>query len=353
MAYVLQNLLNALTTGSSYALIALGYTMVYGVLRLINFAHGDVYMLGAFIGAYVAQILNPSTNGTLAEQSILQALAGIVVAMLICGLIGYLIERIAYRPLRRSPKLSALITAIGVSMLIEYLAQMQWQLPTSVIGFAHSVADTLHLHGGPFSVIRRAIEGRYFGPNTQSYQLIAGTNKSIPWFTDNLHMSVTLKDLIVIGTTAIALGVLRYIVLHTRMGKAMRAVSINYDAARLMGINIDRTISFTFVLGSMLAAVGGCLEGLNHGNLNNPLIGIQTGLKAFVAAVVGGIGNIPGAAAGGLLIALLETAAVMVHDSHNTAILSPYKDAIAFLVLIAVLLFRPEGLFGKAVPEKV
>jgi branched-chain amino acid transport system permease protein len=324
MSDFLQKLIIALNDGASYALIALGYTMVYGVLRLINFAHGDVFMIGAFVGAYVARWLNPPTAGNPSpDQSMMQAFMGILIAMAVCGFLGFIIERVAYRPLRKSPKLSALITAIGVSLLIEYLAQMNWSV------------------GG----------ASFFGPDPTRYQPIAGSRTSIEFFQRTLGISIVPKDLYVLGTTVVTLFIVRYIVLHTRMGKAMRAVSQNYDAAKLMGINIDRVITFTFVLGSVLAAIGGCLWGLNR-NQCTPLMGLIPGLKAFVAAVIGGIGNIPGAAMGGLILGLIETYVASI-QYNNAAILSPYKDAIAFLILILVLLFKPEGIFGKAVPEKV
>jgi branched-chain amino acid transport system permease protein len=324
MSYFLQNVIIALNDGGTYALIALGYTMVYGVLRLINFAHGDVFMIGAFVGAYTAQFLAGSGDGSASpDQTIWQAILGILLAMLICGILGYAIERFAYRPLRRSPKLSALITAIGVSLLIEYLAQIQW-----------------HVHGMSF-----------FGPSPLRYPPIAGSGKTITFFTNLLGISVNTKDIIVIGTSLVTLFILWFIVMKTRMGQAMRAVSLSYDAARLMGININRVISFTFVLGSMLAAIGGCLYGLNY-NQCYPLMGLPLGLKAFVAAVIGGIGNIPGAAVGGLTIAVVETFVSTIQYNHS-AILTPYKDAIAFVILIAMLLVKPEGIFGKAVAEKV
>jgi len=336
MSTILQNLVFVLNEGSSYALIALGYTMVYGVLRLINFAHGDVYMIGAYVGAYTARYMTPPTaQNPSPQQTAFHAVIGIVVAMAVCGAVGWTIERLAYRPLRKSPKLSALITAIGVSLLIEYLAQMKW-----------------------------VVEGTaFFGPDPMTYQAIEGSDQlwQIPFWPFTLHpgnflqahlgVTVINKDAIVICTTIIVLAGLYWLVKHTRTGKAMRAVSQNYDAARLMGINIDRTISITFVLGSMLAAVGGCLYGLNH-NQCQPLMGLLPGLKAFVAAVIGGIGNIPGAAVGGLVLGLIETYACTI-QYHHEAILSPYKDGIAFLILIVMLLVRPEGLFGKAVPEKV
>ncbi len=229
----------------------------------------------------------------------------------------------ASRPLRKSPRLAVLITAIGVSLLIEYLSQMKW----TVFGAS------------------------FFGPNPTRFQALAGSGEPIAFFQRVFGVSVVGKDIIVIASTFVTLAVLYFIVQHTRIGKAMRAVSQNYDAARLMGINIDGVISFTFILGSMLAAIGGCLWGLNR-NQCTPLMGLIPGLKAFVAAVIGGIGNIPGAAAGGLILGLVETYVSTV-QYHKTAILLPYRDAVAFLILIAVLLFKPEGIFGKAVPEKV
>lgn len=281
-------------------------------------------MIGAFVGAYSARWLNPPSAGaTSPEQAVWQAFIGIVIAMVVCGGVGYLIERLAYRPLRKSPKLSALITAIGVSLLIEYLAQIKWSV------------------GG----------ASFFGPDPEWYQPIVNSGKSIPFFQSALGISVVPKDLIVLATTTATLIAVYVLVKHTRMGKAMRAVSMNADAARLMGINVDRVISFTFVLGSMLAAIGGCLWGLNR-NQCTPLMGLIPGVKAFVAAVIGGIGNIPGAAVGGLILGLIETF-VSSLQYHNAAVLSPYKDAIAFVILIVVLLVKPEGIFGKAVPEKV
>jgi len=324
MSEFLQKFVIALNDGSSYALIALGYTMVYGVLRLINFAHGDIFMLGAFVGAYSARTMNLMRGlppGQ--EQTFWMAGLGIVCAMAFCGTAGFTIERIAYRPLRNAPKLSALITAIGVSLFIEYLAQMQFTI-----------------HGQKF-----------FGPTPERYPPIAGSGVEFAAVRRLLNISIVPKDILVIGTTLAALLVLRFIVQNTRTGKAMRAVSLNYDSAKLMGININRIISFTFVLGSVLAAVGGCLWGLNR-NQCEPLMGIMPGLKAFVAAVIGGIGNIPGAAAGGFLLAFIETYISSV-QYHGEAILSPYKDAIAFFLLILVLLFKPEGIFGKSVAEKV
>ncbi|MGH7726532.1 MAG: branched-chain amino acid ABC transporter permease [Candidatus Eiseniibacteriota bacterium] len=300
MQEFLQQLVNGITWGSVYALIALGYTMVYGILRLINFAHGDVFMIGAFFAYYAAGwwgvALNPTPGG---------ALLVLFASMAGAGLLGFLIERLAYKPVRRSSRLTALITAIGVSLLLE--------------------------NGG---------------------LLLFGTDpKLFPQLTkvQNIHLgmgvTVTNVQLIILVVSIGLMTALRWIVLYTKVGKAMRAVSYNRDAATLMGINTDRIISFTFVLGAALAAAAGVLVGLMNPKID-PLMGIMPGLKAFVAAVLGGIGNIPGAVLGGLIMGLVEVLVVGY-------VSSTYRDAIAFILLIAILLFRPAGLLGKHQAEKV
>ena len=316
MSYILQQLVNALAVGCLYALIALGYTMVYGVLRLINFAHGEVFMIGAFTGAYTARALTSDAS----EQSLPQALVGILVAIIVCAIVGWAIERFAYRPLRRSSRLAALITAIGVSLLIQNLANIEWRF------------------GGAESY-------RWFGSTPTPYAEISGSASPILFFQQHLGVNIVWKDIFLLATTAVVLVILWCIVLYTRRGKAMRAVSQNYDASRLMGINIDSIISFTFILGSAIAAVGGCLYCLKNPQAT-PTMGVLIGLKAFVAAVIGGIGNIAGAAAGGLLLGITETLVSSLGGSR-------YENAIAFVILIGILLVKPEGIFGKAVPEKV
>jgi branched-chain amino acid transport system permease protein len=296
----LQQLVNGVTWGSVYALIALGYTMVYGILRLINFAHGDIYMLGAFIGLYASRLLRAGTDPSPAK-----ALLVLLASMLIAALIGMLIERFAYKPVRKSPRLSALITALGVSLLLE--------------------------NGG---VLAFGADPKFFP------QLIPQRN--IP-----LGLGVTLSNqqLIVLVVSIVLMLLLRMLVMHTKVGKAMRAVSHNHMAASLMGISVDRIITFTFMIGSALAAAAGVLVALQSPKIE-PYMGIMPGLKAFVAAVVGGIGNIPGAVVGGLVMGIAE---VLV-----TGYVSPtYRDAIAFVLLIVILLVRPAGIFGKAVTEKV
>lgn len=299
----LQQLINGLAQGSIYALIALGYTMVYGVLRFINFAHSDVLMLGAFAAFFLA----PAVATIIPGPSYTGAVVVTVAAALICAIIGILIELLAYRPLRQRPKLTVLITAIGVSLFIEFTCQ----------------------------------HNQVFGAKTRPFP------KLIP--EHNFHFGglvLSGNDVAVAVVTALLLAGLWFIVQRTRVGTAMRAVAFNPQAAALMGVNIGRIISFTFGLGSALAAVAGILYAMRSPGIE-PLMGIQPGLKAFVAAVLGGIGNLPGAALGGLLLGLLETFAGGIPAISN------YRDGIAFAILILILMFRPAGLLGKLQPEKV
>lgn len=296
MTEFLQQLVNGLSLGAIYALIALGYTMVYGVLRFINFAHSDVFMVGAFAGYYLGRQLPPGTLG-----GGFAALAG---AMLACALLGVLIEKLAYRPLRGRSTLTVLITAIGVSLLLQNLGQ------------------------------------RVFGANPRSFPQL------FPQHDFRLDgLVISSAQLAVFVVTLVLLFALHWIVMRTRIGTAMRALSFNPTAASLVGINNDFVISCTFALGSALAGAGGILYALNYPSID-PLMGTLPGLKAFVAAVLGGIGNIPGAAAGGLLLGLVETVVVALGGST-------YRDAVAFGVLILILLLRPGGLLGRLQAEKV
>lgn len=301
MSELLQQIINGLSLGSIYALIALGYTMVYGVLRFINFAHGDVFMLGAFVGYYTAPYIIPLVGGNL-------FLAGpivILLSMTVCSIIGILIEKLAYKPLRYRPKLTILITAIGVSLFLEFGGQL------------------------------------VFGPDPKLFPTLIPSTTLI----DTPNLIVTSTPVIVISTAIALMLALRFVVMKTRIGTAMRAVAFNQQAASLMGINLNTVISFTFIVGSSLAAAGGILYGSLYPSIN-PLMGIFPGLKAFIAAVLGGIGNIPGAALGGVIIGLLET--------FVTGYLSPtYRDAIAFGILILILMFKPAGILGKNEAEKV
>jgi branched-chain amino acid transport system permease protein len=294
---LLQQLINGIALGAIYALIALGYTMVYGVLRFINFAHSDVFMLGAFSGYFLARYVP--------EASVTGGVLVLLGAMAICALLGMLIEKLAYRPLRGRSTLTALITAIGVSLLLQNLGQ------------------------------------RIFGANPRSFPVLFPQRN----FQFENGLVISSNQILVFVVTLLLLFGLRHIILHTRTGTAMRALSGNPVAASLVGINNDRVISFTFALGSALAAAGGILYAANYPAID-PLMGTLPGLKAFVAAVLGGIGNITGAALGGLVIGLVETGVVAAGGST-------YRDAVAFSVLILILLLRPDGLLGKRQAEKV
>jgi branched-chain amino acid transport system permease protein len=295
----LQQLINGLSLGAIYALIALGYTMVYGVLRLINFAHGDIYMLGAFAGYFMANALHLDAN-----PSVAGAIAVTIGAMAICALIGIVIERLAYRPVRHHPRLTALITAIGVSLLLEYGGQVVFGATPRF--FPQMIRSEVYSVGG---------------------------------------VQITNQNLLIIVVAVVLMFGLEFIVHRTKIGKAMRATSYNLSVAKLMGINTDFVIAFTFALGSALAAVGGVMVALAIPRID-PLMGLMTGLKAFVAAVLGGIGSIPGAMLGGVLIGLMET-------WLSATAYSTYRDAVAFAVLILILLFRPAGIMGSAAAEKV
>ena len=296
MSEFLQQLLNGLSLGAIYALIALGYTMVYGVLRFINFAHSEVFMVGAFIGYYLGKLV---PEGTLWGG--LLVLAG---AMIGCAILGILVERIVYRPLRGGPTINVLITAIGVSLLLQYTGQL-------VFGAAPRTFPPIFPSAN-----------FHFGP-----------------------LTISSNQLFVIGVAVALMIGLQLIVFKTKIGTAMRAVSLNPKAAQLVGVNNNVVIAFTFGLGSALAAAGGILYALNYPSID-PLMGVMPGLKAFVAAVLGGIGNIPGAALGGLILGTVET---FIGGSQ----FSTYKDAIAFAILIMILLFKPAGLLGKFTTEKV
>jgi branched-chain amino acid transport system permease protein len=296
-----QQLINGLTLGAVYALIALGYSMVYGVLRLLNFAHGDVYMVGAFIGYGVMVALIPTTVPIIVIALMLLA------AMLGCGVLGVVIEQFAYRPLRNAPRIAPLISALGVSFFIQNAVQL-------------------------------TLTAQY-----RNYE----TEKLIPpsLGIDIGDARLTATRALVIVSAVVLMIVLQYLVRNTRLGKAMRAVSIDREAAAMMGVNVDQVIVFTFFVGSALAGAGGVLTGLVFTRIWH-FMGFTAGLKGFTAAVLGGIGNIPGAMLGGFVLGLAETFAVGF-------ISSTYKDVVAFVVLIVVLLIRPQGLLGARIPQKV
>ena len=316
-----QQLINGLLLGSIYALIALGYTMIYGVLRFVNFAHGDVFMVGSFAGFYVAPYLMKGIaeegrklpwTPPFAQNSIAGAICVLLCAMAVCALVGMFTEKIAYRPLRARPRLTVLITAIGVSIFLEYAGQF------------------------------------FFGADPQFFPPLIDVHAidNIGSFSlDSHNLSVTNMDAVVICVTLFLLIVLRLIVQKTKMGMAMRALSFNPTACSLMGVNNDVVISFTFGLGSALAGAGGILFASEYPSID-PLLGLNVGLKAFVAAVLGGIGSIPGAALGGILIGIIETMVVAYWSSE-------YRDAIVFALLIMILIVKPTGLLGKSEREKV
>lgn len=312
MAEFLQQLINGLSIGSIYALIAVGYTMVYGVLQLINFAHGDIFMVGAMVALVAAR-----TFGFIPVENVSHpwlALAAVTaVSLLVCGGLGFAVERLAYRPLRDKPRINSLITAIGVSLLLEYGGQHK----------------------------------KVFGPTPQPFPADLVPGASTQLFAIG-GVVVSQIDAIVLVVTLFLMLTLSYIVLRTRTGLALRAVSHRFDTAALMGINTDRIISFTFVLGSTLAAMAGLLYAVKYPSVN-PLMGLLPGVKAFVAAVLGGIGSITGAVVGGLVLGLVEVMVVGYMGPSG----SQYKDGIAFVVLIAILLVKPSGLFGRNAIEKV
>lgn len=292
MNQFLQQLINGLSLGSIYALVALGYTMVYGIIRLINFAHGDIFMLGGYIGYLCIIYL---------KMDLIMAL---IASMAGCALIGMAIEKIAYKPLRNATRIAALITAIGVSFFLEY--------------------STMKVMG---------TEIRTYPQIFASQPMLIGS------------VRVTNQQFYIFGITIVLMVLLQFIVKKTRAGRAMRAVSVDSDAAKLMGINVDATISFTFAIGSALAGAAGILVGIYYNSIT-PLMGVVPGLKAFIAAVFGGIGIIPGAMIGGFSIGIIETFV----SGYGSSL---YKDAVVYGILILILLIKPSGLLGKNIKEKV
>lgn len=298
MSEFFQQIINGISLGSIYALIALGYTMVYGILKFINFAHGEVFMLGAFTGFYLARSFG------IESSNFPMALIILLLSMVITAAIGVTIEKLAYKPLRNSSKLTVLITAIGVSLFLQFGGQL------------------------------------VFGADPKSFPtIIESTTLELG------GVKIGTNQIIVIVSSLLLMVGLRVIVMQTKLGTAIRAVSNNMTAASLMGININLVISFTFALGSALAGAAGILYSINYPSID-PLMGLLPGLKAFIAAVLGGIGNFPGAVLGGLMIGTIETLTV--------GYISPtFRDAIAFAILIIILIFKPTGLLGKREVEKV
>ncbi|HQS59103.1 MAG: branched-chain amino acid ABC transporter permease [Gallionellales bacterium 35-53-114] len=306
MDILLQQIINGLVQGSVYALVALGYTMVYGILGLINFAHGEVVMVGAMIALAAIQVLLAA-----ALSPLLVLLLSVLLAVAVCMALGYSIERIAYRPLRHAPRLAPLITAIGVSFVLQNLAMIIWG--REYHSFPQLLPNASHHIGGAIIT----------------------------------EVQITIVLIAILVMTGLMLLVHR-----TRLGRAMRAVAENQTSASLMGVNINKVISTTFMLGSALAAIAGIMVSANYGVVHY-YMGFMLGLKAFTAAVLGGIGNLRGAMLGGVLLGLIESLGAGYMGALTGGILgSHYQDALAFVVLIAVLVFRPSGLLGERVSER-
>lgn len=374
-----EQLVNGLQVGAVYALIALGYTMVYGVLRLINFAHGEVYMLGAYTALFISWAFGftPAGEG-IAHTSPIILVAMLLASMTVCGFIGMFIERFAYRPMRNQPRIASLITAIGVSLLIQYGGQLF--LPVSpppnisqkvnpyrgnfeftLVAPDKSLveaADTASAESDKASAAWEAqqkLEKDSYNLSPEGKQIreafFASETKLNDAQTAVKNSSVTFTIsrgyAIMIATTILLMGLLRWLVMGTKMGRSMRAVAHDFDSASLMGVNVNQVITFTFMLGSALAGAAAMMNATFQGGIKiDTFFGLLPGVKAFVAAVLGGIGNIPGAVLGGLLMGLAETMVIWGGGSD-------YKDAVAFVILILVLLVRPGGLLGSAKVEKV
>ncbi len=306
MDILIQQIINGLVLGSIYALVALGYTMVYGIMGLINFAHGEVVMIGAMVAlTVVKQLLNSSV------PLFLIILIALAAAAMVCMAVGYTIERIAYRPLRRAPKLAPLITAIGVSIILQNLAMLVW------------------------------------GRNYLSFPPVFPTAQF-----EIFGATITSVQVAIVLIAALMMTVLIVLINRTRLGRAMRATSENPPIAQLMGVNINQIISSTFIIGSALAAVAGIMVSANY-SIAHYYMGFMLGLKAFTAAVLGGIGNIAGAMLGGILLGLIESLGEgYIGDLTGGVFGSNYQDVFAFMVLICVLIFRPSGLVGEKVSER-
>lgn len=382
-----QQLVNGLLLGAIYALIALGYTMVYGVLRLINFAHGEVFMLGAYTALITSWYLGFSpqalAGGGIKPSSVVILLIMLLVSMAACALVGLVIERFAYRPMRNQPRIASLITAIGVSLLLQHGGALFLPIapPPSISEQVNpyrgattltlkapepSLAQQAERTAAEAAVTRKAFqerlefEKRELGKTSEFDLTPEGQvlrEKSLSADSEArtalnaadgsaVRIRIPNGQLIMLVTTVALMLLLRHLVLKTTVGRAMRAVSHDFDSAALMGINVGSVVSITFVIGSALAGAGAMMNATFLGTPLTTFVGVLPGVKAFVAAVLGGIGNIPGAVLGGFLMGLAETMVVWAGYSQ-------FKDAIAFIILIVVLLFKPGGLLGSAKMEKV
>jgi len=301
-----QQLVNGLTLGGIYSLIAIGYTMVYGILGMLNFAHGEIYMIGGFTGWWVLHLL--SRNNVPVIHAVWVVSLMIVIAMGVSALVGILTERIAYRPLRKAPRMNLLLSALGVSIFLQ----------NTILTFQGAKARVFHVS----SLIPEGLRVFHIG-----------------------NVVISFARLLVIAITFLLMALLTVVVKKTKTGKAMRATAQDIEAATFMGIDVDRIIVLVFVIGSALGGAAGTLVGLLFTQVDY-YVGFQAGLKGFTAAVLGGIGSIPGAMLGGILLGLAESLAV-------TFFPTAYKDVAAFLILIAILIFKPSGLLGEKITEKV
>ncbi|HQX51037.1 MAG TPA: branched-chain amino acid ABC transporter permease [Planctomycetaceae bacterium] len=322
MSDFIQTLITAMAIGSLYALIALGYTMVYGILKFINFAHSDIVVLGAWVSYTLAIRLLPllglDPHNPATVPPIWVAAVVLLAAMTYCGVVGFAIERLAYRRLRRAPRLNVLITAIGVSLFLQNVGQLDF-----MFGASPQKMPTL--------LPSWELASFTFGEGESARRVVIG-----------------LIDVVIFSLATILMLVMQYMVFHTKLGVAMRAVAYNTDTAALMGIPVDRVVSFTFVFGSVLASAAGFLFVMKYPGMNQPAhaIWVLLGLKAFVAAVIGGIGNVRGAVLGGFVIAFVEQFGAFYISSN-------YRDVYVFALLILILLVKPSGLLGSPLREKV
>ncbi|MER3495661.1 MAG: hypothetical protein C4320_01865 [Armatimonadota bacterium] len=382
-----QQLLNGLLLGAIYALVALGYTMVYGILKLINFAHSEVFMMGAYGALFASWAMGfAPSNATPPQGTFLTLGVMLLASMLLCGSLGAIIERFAYRPLRNQPRIASLITAIGLSLLLQYGGQIFLPMNQAISDRANPLSKVNHAQDAGFNdnIIVVLKSGAGNGADLPTLQAAAARAqeafeekvKSEKSRFDLSPEGIALRDaafkaealvkdaqnagskgridltipkgrLMAMFITFILMAGLTYLVKYTKPGRAMRAVSHDFDAAGLMGVNVDRIVTFTFVLGSVLAGAAAMMIATFYaGTKIDTFFGVTLGIKAFVAAVLGGIGNIPGAVLGGLLMGVTESLVVWLgYDG--------YKDAVAFLILIIVLILRPGGLLGSAKMEKV
>lgn len=367
-----QQIVGGIMAGSIYALVALGYTMVYGVLKLINFAHGEIFMLGAYASLFGSWALGYGDN-KLETSGPMNLVILLVISMAACGLIGVIVEFLAYRPMRNQPRIASLITAIGLSLLFQYggALVLPQSPPPSIREKVNPYRGTALINvtqpeASLVAAEKTAIEAKTTteaafeeaqknnAPKDQLDALEKAKNEANSAYGDaqrkldssGIKIRIPQGQLIMFLTTMFLMAILTYLVMFTSVGRAMRAVSHDFDSASLMGINVGRIVTFTFLIGSMLAGAGAMMNATFLGTPLTTQFGVQPGVKAFVAAVLGGIGNIPGAVLGGLLMGVAENMVIWLGFGQ-------YKDAIAFVILIVVLLFRPGGLLGSSKVEKV